>query len=236
MQLLSQKEKDNNKISNERETKDRIRKLGNEEVKAVNTFNELKIELEKKTSKIRTDFDSFEKDVTTKKRKLDNEVTRLENRRTEALKPIKAEQELINKRNIELDSKEEDLKQGLLELENDKQDALDMKEEYIDRKQVLDERESSLNKRERGIIVTEEKLRTMSMDLITKQTVLANDVTTFNVDYMNKSKELNKIDKENKEKSDILQKKEKELNDKEILLKDRFKSLAITIGKKKLTK
>ena len=236
MQLLSQKEKDNNKISNERETKDRIRKLGNEEVKAVNTFNELKIELEKKTSKIRTDFDSFEKDVTTKKRKLDNEVTRLENRRTEALKPIKTEQELINKRNIELDSKEEDLKQGLLELENDKQDALDMKEEYIDRKQVLDEKESSLNKRERGIIVTEEKLRTMSMDLITKQTVLANDVTTFNVDYMNKSKELNKIDKENKEKSDILQKKEKELNDKEILLKDRFKSLAITIGKKKLTK
>src|SRR3990167_8322161 len=110
MKLLNIQEIKKNKERMDEEHQKRIDKLNKEETLIVKRFNICKFNIESKKKLLDSQLKEYHKLILENKTKLSREIKTLENRRKDLLKPINEIKEISEKREKELDLREEGVK------------------------------------------------------------------------------------------------------------------------------
>lgn len=139
----------------ETEQRNRVRDLSNEENRLIGSVNILRTNEAEERERIEGDMAKFRAEQRTERDRLSNEVTTLESRRTEAMKPIEQVQKETDERNAASLSRETAVAT--------REDAADSREKSLgeretefletsaDRQQVVGEREKALDDREERV-------------------------------------------------------------------------------------
>ncbi len=150
MKLFSRKETKNIRKKIDFDAMNKTKKIVgylNVEIKKMNKLNS---EKEEKKREIEQEFLNFSEEVKRKRTKLEREVSSLESRRKDALKPIKALKLEAENRLKGIERQEETLEEERTELDNTRKQLVDKKEDLLDRKQLLDEREKAIVPKEQS--------------------------------------------------------------------------------------
>lgn len=163
MPLLTPEKAKTDSSSQEEEQRARVRDMSQEEERLVASINILRKEESDTKSEVRESVAKYRNDAQTEVHALTIEVTNLENRRAEAMKPIQQVQQEVDERNASSHTREEALiireaATTALEKDLNSREAAFL-EEAADTKQLQGERDEGLDKREDRIRQEEERSR-----------------------------------------------------------------------------
>ncbi len=153
--LLTPETVKNDPTRQEQEQRRRIRDLSTEEDRLVKSINSLRTEEKDETERIEKGMAEFRAEQKTVRDSLSKEVTSLERRREEAMKPIVVVQQEADERNQKSKDREEavsarEIAQDTAE-KNFKEYVVETKEKLHDKEQLLAERSDDLDDRENAV-------------------------------------------------------------------------------------
>lgn len=210
-----------------------IHALSEEEARINKELNLLRENAKIEKQKIEAETTAFIESQKTRKEELVKEVTGLEARRSEALKPI----EVVK---IEADTTMEEAKKALSRALQREKDAealheanLDLADDLKDKKEELHDREQRVEKKENINIVEERRLKDSANTLANKWVAFHTAVNTSNVNFENKEKRIANTEK-------VLDIRKAELDKRDVLqtehrrqIRDKYQTLARAIEEAK---
>ena len=177
MKLLEAEKVKTEKDKSEEEKKARIRKLYEEETAASQRLNEVKTRVESEIEKLNDELREAEDLTRVRLHDLNAEVSSLESRRREALKPIRDREILLNKaedafkiKEFNFQKKEEELDERIIEVRQERDNFIKQQKELEIKDLVIQEKDHHLARekieheryyqtREKGIIMDQNRLR-----------------------------------------------------------------------------
>lgn len=225
MQLLSIKEIKEQKNTSNIEKMERIEKLKKEEKDIINSVNkkrdESKVEIEDIDKKVSDKKSEYEIIIT----KLDKEVSSLESRKLEALKPIteikkEADNILENAKKTEIEiniNNKKVIKQISILVERTA--------DLVDLETDLKEKKEDSNKRENKILIVEEENKKSSDRLSKSWLDFHKRVNNINLDIKDREQKIKNKEKTNNTLKVEMDIREKELDIKDRMIVDKYKSL-----------
>lgn len=225
MQLLSPENVIGQKARTEGEAKERIRRLREEEAAANLALSQARATLAADTENIAREFAVFEGNMINRREKLTREVTNLEMRRSEAMKPIEEIREAADKRMKDAEKFEDELESDLIAL---KEREADIVERLIDVKAKEDELEMTievLQTREKRLLSEEARVKESLDELAKKWTEYHEAVHESNADLAHREKLVEHDKAVTRQFKYTLDEKAKELDQRKIAIQDGYESL-----------
>lgn len=136
----------------------RSRALAAEESRLARAINQAREDAQQQIKIIEADFAAFKADLLEQKNQLVSEVRELENRKTEALKPVEPIKAAAAAALAEAESAKTELERQRADLEKDKEKNQERAENLHDSEQVLDERSRLLDQREQRINAEQQRI------------------------------------------------------------------------------
>lgn len=173
------------------EQTDRIVKLRDAETTATKELNVTREFVEKEKQLLNDELSDHTKKVITKKNELTREVTTLESRRSDALKPITQQKKEADERILLADEKEKDIEIREKDLSEKNSELVDRIGILSDAEQDLIERKSDFNKREQKVKSQEEFNKESTKKLNNLWVKYHKKINESNIDLERREKEIN---------------------------------------------
>jgi hypothetical protein len=235
MLLLDPNEIKEEKKENIVQTQKRNISLATEEAKLNKAINLTKQNAEKKKAEILKEVDEFVEKQRARADILIKEVELLELRKNEALKPVDDIKKEWEGKLEEVKEVLRETKQGLAQIEEDKEKNLELADKLQDKAEDLALREEKIEKREKGTTAEEKRLRESSNALSDGWVKLHEDTNKVNTEIAKKEQDLRDREKVLDIRGEEQDKREVEQNNHDRQIKDRYQTLerAIEESKKK---
>lgn len=205
-----------------------VRDLSAEEERLVKSINSLRADEKAERDRIEVAMETFRADAKAERDRLSSEITGLEARRAEALKPIA----LVIAEAEERNQRSKDREDAVASREKSAKDADELQAEALerihDRQQELDERSKSLDAREAGIKGEEKSLGESEKRLVGKWAELHAASEAFNErarDLQQREDRASASEKANEIRAAALDDRENGLEGRERLLRSNYQAL-----------
>lgn len=196
-------------------------------------LNNAKAEYEQKTKEIEATYQTNKKDLTSKIDELLNEVVSLEQRKAIALEPLTEKTIALNKREEVLAQREEGIVSKEKELFAQENTITENALALAHKVQILDKREDKIRLQDNLSLERAERIRQEYIELSIVKDEFYTDLEKRQAEILSKEESLNAknelIIKQRKLNSD----REQELNNKELLLDSRSKTLGLAFAEAK---
>lgn len=226
MQLLTPDSLKSIQKGAEEEIKKRISALVKEELRLTNELNVTREKYKEAQENILKEFRSLSGEMEEKKSSLLKEVSALETRRRDALRPVEEVLEEANKilevnkkAGIDLFNQENRLKER-------EQKVADRIEKLDEKEDELTERERTVSEREKKVLEEEEKLKESSQKLAKDWVIYHGAVEKTNADFVERERKIEGEKLAIEARSKTLDQKEKEQVEHDRQIQDRYATLA----------
>lgn len=151
MRLFSQQEREDVVQGEEAEQKKRLTELTDAVNTGIQALNEFKEYNEKERDRINAEHSSFLEEKGNERKKLDREVSQLEERRRAAIEPLREREEALDKRTQELDTRESKIREKEAALVSKEHELDGLRSRYEKKLGELTDFDDALNQRERHL-------------------------------------------------------------------------------------
>lgn len=215
-------------VAQESEQRARVRDLSLEEERLIESVNILRVSETEEKARIETDMATFRKEQQEERTRLSLEVTTLESRRDDALKPIKAIRKEAEERNESSKAREEAVAKREEVIKGKEERTVEELQSNIDFKQELDEREDALKSRESHVKDEEERAKESGQGLATRWATFHETVHAKNKEFEDRESAVSAREQIATTRSLELDKREADYNEKDREIKHRYAILEIS--------
>jgi hypothetical protein len=225
MKLLSPTEVKSIKSVETAKVKSESAHVRSENAKALKEFNAFKTDKEKEKRKIIEEFTAFCSDLQVRKLALENEVSSLEERKREALKPIADRTVELDKREEAVRIREATVLDGQLDLETRKELFLNENDDVEDKREQLIEWEGDLAERDKRLTAQEQTSKKLSQAMNQTFDALRAEIEAKRASLEKKEIELTQQAKANAVVQEGFEKQRTELDNYKRQLRDQARTL-----------
>lgn len=228
--LLTPETVKNDSQKQEQEQRVRIRDLSIEEDRLIKSINTMREEERSEKERIETGMVQFRAEAKAERDRLSADVTSLESRREEAMKPIQEIRNEAMEKNARAGEREESVAkrdEALTKAEKEFHEFVVEKTEKIrDTEQIHAEREEDLDKRQNRIQAEEDRLKESSTGLAQRWVDFHKAVDAKNAELTSRESAVSAGEQANRIRSAELDKAEIHYKEKDREIKDRYETLA----------
>jgi len=190
MQLLEPQEVKQEYDQKTEEQAERVRKLRDAENLLVQNLNATREKVGSEIARLTKELEDFETKGKNHIHDLLLEVSSLENRKKEALKPIEAEQKQLDERKIDIDRGEKALVEAKVGLDAREFDLNDRRDDLDESETLVQEREDLVSLKESNLVKAEDRHKASEEALSKRWAEFHVEVARANTDLLRREKEV----------------------------------------------